>query len=145
MKLLGWRTNKAELFGAADLIVVPSRYEPFGLVMIEAWANKKPLVVTKAAGPRATVQNEVDALLVPIDDVDALSSTIRRVLEDQKLRNYVVEHGYTHYKRDYTIDAVLSQYNQFYKEIMEIGPLAKHSMSAIAELQDKLYYLINPH
>ena len=142
VRFLGWHEDQAPLYAAADAVVVPSRYEPFGLVMIEAWAHKKPLVATKAAGPRATVQHEVDGLLVPIDDVDALAQSIRRVLRDTELCDYLVSHGYAHYKRDYTIDAVVAQYRQFYKEALDIGPVADRRLSRLNELWDKLFYAI---
>lgn len=142
VRFLGWQEDQAPLYAAADLVVVPSRYEPFGLVMIEAWAHRKPLVATKAAGPRATVQHEVDGLLVRIDDVDALANAIRRVLREPELRDYLTSHGYAHYKRDYTIEAVVAQYRQFYKEALAIGPVADRRLSRLNELWDKMFYAV---
>jgi glycosyltransferase involved in cell wall biosynthesis len=142
VRFIDWQDNQAPLYAAADMVVVPSRYEPFGLVMIEAWAHKRPLVATKAAGPRATVQNEVDGLLVPIDDVDALAQAVRRVLTDTELRQYLVSHGYAHYKRDYTVEAVVAQYQQFYREKLAIGVVADRRISRMNEMWDKLFYAV---
>lgn len=138
VRFLGWQEDQRPLFAAADICVVPSRYEPFGLVVIEAWAQKKPLIVTQAAGPRATVQNNVDALLIPIDDVDALTAAIRRLINDKKLGENLVRSGYAHYERDYTKDSAVAQYIQYYQEILQRGIQANRKVSKLAELQDRI-------
>ncbi len=130
VRFLGWQEDNARLYAAADVIVLPSRYEPFGLVMPEAWAHKKPLVATKAAGPRATAQHEVDALLVAIDDVDGLASNIKRLLTDGELRQRLIQQGYTHYLQDYTLQSTVNQYKQFYAEVLQKGQVANKSVSA---------------
>ena len=52
VKFLGWRNDRASLFKTADLCVYPSREEPFGNVVVEAWACGTPLVTTASTGPR---------------------------------------------------------------------------------------------
>jgi glycosyltransferase involved in cell wall biosynthesis len=52
------------LFKSADVVCVPSRNEPFGIVVLEAWAAGKPAVVTCAGGPRNFVQHGEDGLIV---------------------------------------------------------------------------------
>ena len=65
---------------AADVVVLPSRYESFGLVMVEAMMHGKPLVSTDTSGVREVVRNGVDGLLVEPGDVDQLEHAIRRML-----------------------------------------------------------------
>jgi glycosyltransferase involved in cell wall biosynthesis len=142
VRFLGWQEDRAPLFAAADMVVVSSRYEPFGLVVIEAWAQHKPLIVTKAAGPRATVQNEVDGLLVPIDDVDAMARAIRLLLDDKTLREGIARRGAAHFERDYTIKAAVAQFLQFYTEVSKMGIIANRRRSKMQEWQDRLRYLI---
>jgi glycosyltransferase involved in cell wall biosynthesis len=136
VRFLGWQEDTAWLYAAADVVVLPSRYEPFGLVMTEAWAHKKPLIATKAAGPRATAQHEVDALLIAIDDVDGLASSIKRLLTDDDLRDRLIQQGYTHYLQDYTLQSTINQYKQFYEEVLRKGQVANKSVSA--SLLDKV-------
>jgi glycosyltransferase involved in cell wall biosynthesis len=140
VRFLGWQEDNAQLYAAADIVVLPSRYEPFGLVMTEAWAHKKPLIATKAAGPRATAQHEVDALLIAIDDVDGLATSINRILKDTDLRERLVQQGYTHYLQDYTLQSTISQYKQFYAEVLQKGQVANKSVSA--SLLDKVKDLL---
>ena len=86
MKFLGWRNDRASLFKTADVCVYPSREEPFGNVVVEAWACGTPLVTTASTGPRWLVRDGKDALMTPVDDVDALSAGIRRLLASPELR-----------------------------------------------------------
>jgi hypothetical protein len=85
VRLLGWRDDKGALLRAADALVVPSRYEPFGTVVIEGWQAGTPVVAARAAGPAATIRDGETGLLVPVDDAPALAAALRRVLEDRML------------------------------------------------------------
>jgi glycosyltransferase involved in cell wall biosynthesis len=71
-----------EYYARADLVVLPSRYESFGLVMAEAMMHARPLISTDASGVREVVRNGVDGLLVAPGDVDELETAIRRLLAD---------------------------------------------------------------
>jgi len=49
-----------ELFKSTDSVCIPSRNEPFGIVVLEAWASGKPVVATSSGGPREFVDHGVD-------------------------------------------------------------------------------------
>lgn len=127
VRFLGWRDDRAALFGACDLCVFPSRYEPFGTVFVQAWAHGKPLIATLSDGPRQFVRNDVDALAVPVDDPKALSAAIRRIVDDANLRARLTREGRAHYERTFTKEACVASYLAFYREILEerIAPLSK--------------------
>jgi glycosyltransferase involved in cell wall biosynthesis len=122
VRFLGWRTDRAALLRAADVCVLPSRYEPFGTVILEAWAAGAPLVATASAGPAAHVQDNRDGLLVPIDDVDALVAAMRRAYTEPGLRERLVAQGYAAYIKSYTREAVTQQWLHFYKSLMGDSP-----------------------
>lgn len=117
VRWLGWRNDRAALLGACDVVAFPSRYEPFGTVTVEAWAARKPLVVADAAGPKATVTHEVDALLVPRDDVAALRAALARVLEDAQLRQTLVTNGQRAYEAGFTRQAFVRSAMALYDTI----------------------------
>jgi glycosyltransferase involved in cell wall biosynthesis len=129
VRFLGWRSDRGDLFATADICVVPSRFEPFGTVVVEAWANRIPLVATMAAGPSATVRHEVDGMLVPIDDIDAIAQAVRRLLKDGHLRERLVANAYVHYLSDFTQSAVADSYLQFYQDIIELQPQILQEMA----------------
>ncbi len=74
-------------YRAADVVVVPSRYESFGLVAVEAMACGTPVVATRVGGLRFTVEDGEGGLLVPPRDAAALADAVRRVLGDTDLRS----------------------------------------------------------
>ena len=84
-RFLGWRSDRGALLRAAEILLVPSRYEPFGTIMVEAWQTGTPLVAAAAAGPSAYIESEVNGLLVPIDDAPALALAVRRILANDAL------------------------------------------------------------
>ena len=70
----------AYYYAAADVCVVPSHYEPFGLVAIEAMACGTPVVASEVGGLKFTVIDELTGLLVPPQDEQAFAQAINRVL-----------------------------------------------------------------
>lgn len=119
IKLLGWRDDRAALFEAADICVMPSRFEPFGNVFIQAWAQRIPLVITASEGPRQFVRDGEGALMVAVDDVDALRHAITRVRDDKKLAEAIVERGFSRYSEEFTKEQCVAAYLTFYHEILQ--------------------------
>lgn len=79
------------LYKGADLFVLPSRYEGFTLVTIEAMAYGVPVVSTDCSSIREGTGDA--AILVPVDDVPALTAAIDRAVIDIALRTTMVRHG----------------------------------------------------
>jgi D-inositol-3-phosphate glycosyltransferase len=73
-------------YSAATVAAVPSRYESFGLVAVEAMACGLPVVASRAGGLKFTVEEEVSGLLVPTGDAAALAEGLARVIEDPAFR-----------------------------------------------------------
>ncbi|MBK8507198.1 MAG: glycosyltransferase family 4 protein [Candidatus Competibacteraceae bacterium] len=70
-----------DLLRACDLVAVPSRNEPFGIVVLDAWSAGKPVVATTAGGPREFVRDNVDGVLVDADP-NSLAHGIGSLLAD---------------------------------------------------------------
>ncbi|MGH1404654.1 MAG: glycosyltransferase [Alphaproteobacteria bacterium] len=117
--LLGWRSDRAALFDAVDACVFSSRYEPFGTVFVQAWAQKTPLITTDSDGPRQFVRHEDDALMVPIDDIAQMSTAIKRVKDDQVLYDSMVVNGYDRYIREFTKEKSVEAYLAYFHDIIE--------------------------
>ena len=88
------RTGTVEIVGevadigpyldAADVLVLPSdQPEPFGLVMVEAFAHGRPVIASRAGGPLEVVTSGVDGWLYPLADADALAMLLRSLDRDQ--------------------------------------------------------------
>ena len=119
VRFLGWRGDRAALLRAADLLALPSRYEPFGTVMVEAWQMGVPLVACAAAGPAAYVQDGRNGLLVPIDDSSALALALRRAVEDQALRAALIAGGRATYEADFTKAKIVAAYTELYQKVAD--------------------------
>lgn len=117
VRLLGWRDDRGPLFRAADLCVFPSRYEAFGNVFAQAWAQKIPLITTDSTGPKQFVRHEEDALLTPIDDVEALKTAIQRLISDRDLAKRIAERGYRRFTEEFSKDKAIAAYLEYYKFI----------------------------
>ena len=86
VRLVGEQPNPEEWIQAMDVFVQTSRYESFGMVLIEAMALGKPVISTARGGPAEIVTSGVDGLLVPGGDQRAVADALLRFLEDGELR-----------------------------------------------------------
>jgi glycosyltransferase involved in cell wall biosynthesis len=82
----GWVTDVRPYLSLADLLVLPSYREGFGMVLVEAGAMGVPVIATDITGCRDVVIDGVNGLLVPPRDATALAEALGRVLGDELLR-----------------------------------------------------------
>ncbi len=118
VRFLGWRDDRAALLQAADICVFASRYEPFGTVFVQAWANKTPVIVSDADGPRQYCIDGEDSLMVPRENAPALAAAINRLAGDKALRDKLVERGYARYRNEFTREKTVAAYLEFYLDIL---------------------------
>ena len=95
---LGWIGDDVlhSLYRICDLCVVPSIYEPFGLVALEAMASGCPCLVADTGGLREVVPNEDVGLRFRARDPDSLAEMAERVLTDAALRDRLVAEASEH-------------------------------------------------
>ena len=98
---LGWIGDDVlhSLYRIADLTVVPSIYEPFGLVALEAMASGCPCIVADTGGLREVVPHEEAGLRFRARDPEALAEVAIRVLSDDELGRRLVAEAYEHLRR----------------------------------------------
>ena len=84
----GWLSPSqlAEWYRAADVLVVPSRYEPFGMVILEGMVHGLPIVASDVGGPAEILENGRTGVLFPPKDVEGLTSALVTVVCDARLR-----------------------------------------------------------
>jgi glycosyltransferase involved in cell wall biosynthesis len=116
VRFLGWRTDPSALYRAADVCVFPSRYEPLGNVVIQAWAHGLPVVAAASQGPAALIEDGRDGLLVPVDDAGALAAGVRRLLAEPKLAAQFAERGLGRVAAEFSEAAVVGQWNTLFAD-----------------------------
>jgi glycogen(starch) synthase len=100
-RFLGWIGDDVlhSLYPIADICVVPSIYEPFGLVALEAMASGCPCMAADTGGLREVVPHEEGGLRFRARDPEALAEMAIRVLCDEKLGRRLVSEGLEHIRR----------------------------------------------
>jgi glycosyltransferase involved in cell wall biosynthesis len=116
VKFLGWRTDRAALYKAADLCVYPSRQEPFGNVVVEAWSCGIPIVSTASTGPKWLIRDGDDGILTPIDDPEALADGIRMVLSSKSLAASLVKNGLRR-AAEFSEPAIVKHYTDLFESV----------------------------
>ena len=81
VRFVGWVSDRHAFFDGIDVFVLPSREEPFGIVLIEAMAEALPVIVTDTDGPSFIVRDQATGFLVPLENVDRLVKAILNALE----------------------------------------------------------------
>ncbi|NEP20889.1 glycosyltransferase [Moorena sp. SIO3I6] len=106
-------------YAAADVCVVPSHYEPFGLVAIEAMASATPVVASDVGGLQFTVVSEETGLLAPPKDADAFAAAIDRILSDHDWKNQLGLGARARVENMFSWNGVAHQLSQLYESLLE--------------------------
>lgn len=101
-------------YAAADICVVPSHYEPFGLVAIEAMASRTPVVASAVGGLKFSVADEVTGLLVPPQDEAAFARAIDAILSNPQWQKQLGQNARARVKAKFSWDGVASQLDREY-------------------------------
>jgi len=78
--------QKIDFFAGLDVFALPSRSDSFGLVLLEAWANRLPNLGYRAGGVTDVIRHERDGLLIRCGDIDRLADALTRLIHDADLR-----------------------------------------------------------
>lgn len=116
---LGHRTDAEELMAVLDIYCLPSFYEGMPLSIMEAWAAGRPVVATDVLGIREIVNHEVNGILVPGDNPEALATALVRVITDHSLRTLLAEKGRTLAHEECTIEQMIKKYEHLYLELAD--------------------------
>lgn len=106
-------------YAAADVCVVPSHYEPFGLVAIEAMASFTPVVASDVGGLQFTVVNEETGLLAPPQDVPAFANAIDRILIDPAWREELGQAARKRVEDKFSWNGVATQLTELYNNLLQ--------------------------
>lgn len=115
------REELAVYYAAADVCVVPSQYDPAGMVAIEAMASGTAVIASNLGGLKYVVQPEKTGLLFPAQNSFSLTKAIYRLATKSQLRSQLAKYARTRIEELFTWDSIASQLSEFYSE--QIGQL----------------------
>ncbi|NJD54593.1 MAG: glycosyltransferase family 4 protein [Candidatus Methanoperedens sp.] len=113
--------GKNELRGflsKCSVFVLPSLFESFGIVMIEAMASGKPVIASDIPGPRDVIKHEYDGFLFKRENVGELKKYLYLCLSDEKLRRKIGTNGRKTIEGRYTFDKIANQYLKVYGNLL---------------------------
>jgi glycogen synthase len=102
----------------ADVSVVPSMFEPFGIVALEAMAAKSPVVVSDTGGLSEIVEHDVTGVKVYPNNIESLAWGITKVLTDDKYANSLKENAYRRIQERYDWDKIALQTERIYEGVL---------------------------
>lgn len=111
---------------AADLVVVPSRFEGFGLTALEAMALGRPVVATTAGGLPEVIEHGVSGWLVPPQDPAALAQAIGRLMDDAPLRQRLGDAGRVRAQERFSLPALTAQLREIYRRVVQARTHGAH-------------------
>ncbi|MEB3196960.1 MAG: glycosyltransferase family 4 protein [Candidatus Sericytochromatia bacterium] len=103
------------LYGACDVFVAPSPFEPFGMVYLEAMACGKPVVACRAGGALEIIEHGRSGLLVPASHPEALANALRTTVENEAWRRRLGEAAHQEVQQRFTLAQLAARTESHYR------------------------------
>ncbi len=110
--------EKSTLMQQSDVYLYPSRYEGFGLPLLESMAAGVPLISSDIPVVNETVQHEYNGLLTPYNDAPALAEAALRLLHDDALRQRLIAGGHATLRERYGEDRLIGEVEGYYQQAL---------------------------
>ena len=113
---LGWRDDVPSIMIDLDALIVPSLWEGFGLVTLEAMALGKPIIASRVSALPEIISQGETGLLVPPADSAALADSILNLLRDPAKAKTMGQRGRARLEKEFTIQRMAQRHAVVYKE-----------------------------
>ena len=127
IQFTGWLTpdEVAELYKLVDILVVPSWYEPFGMVILEGMLHGLCIAATSVGGPSDILEHQKTALLFPPQNVEALKETLLELISDSALRDRLGKEAFHEVRRKWLWPGIVKKIRGVYLEAIQSrnGPI----------------------
>ena len=115
---LGFRDDIPVILNEVDLVVHTAHQEPLGRVLLEAASCGRAIVATDVGGTSEILTDQVSALLVPPDHVEALAEAIRRMLTDREFRTRLAQQARRHAIETFSLPTAAEHIRIFWKSFL---------------------------
>ncbi len=118
VELLGYRSDVQDLLAAADVFILPSKAEPFGMAAVEAMFAELPVIGTRGPGLSTIVDDGITGLLVEKNDPVALAAAISKLCSDGELRKRLGSLGYERAIKCFSSQEMAEKILRVYKNVL---------------------------
>ena len=115
---LGEQELVVPILSVADLFLLPSTQESFGLAALEAMACEVPVVASRVGGLPEVIEHGVSGFLHPVEDLSAMAASAVNLLTDPDLHQRVRAAGWRTVQEQFCADEVVPRYEAFYREVL---------------------------
>lgn len=113
--------DKHAVLSRAKFLLLPSRTDSFGIVLLEAWSHGVPVIAARAGGIPGVVDNGANGLLVPFADVDGLALAVDRLMGDPPFAERLGRQGREKAAAHYSWDVVAERVREQYRAVLDEG------------------------
>jgi N-acetyl-alpha-D-glucosaminyl L-malate synthase BshA len=115
---VGKQPNIREYLSVADVLLLPSEQESFGLAALEAMACEVPVVATNVGGVPEVVDDGETGYLSPVGDIEKMGADAARLVNDETLRRTMGQRARESATSRYSTDLIIPQYVEFYQRVL---------------------------
>lgn len=110
----GASTDVVAAYAAADIVLIPSRWEGFGIVALEAMASGVPVIAADVDGLRECIQDGITGMLVNMKKPNAVAEAIDALIADPDRRHSLAQQARTHVEQEYSRESMIQRYTELY-------------------------------
>lgn len=119
--MLGNRNSVDEVIAAADLLLLPSELESFGLAALEAMANRTVPITTDTGGLPEVVEHGKTGFMAPVGGIDQMVEYAVRLLTNDSLRQQMESSARTHALKYFNLQDALKKYENLYRNAIRVS------------------------
>ena len=117
IELTGWVDNIQNFYKSIDIFILPSVYEPFGIVLLEAMMYSKPIISSLAEGPSEIFKNTKNDFVFSVGDYEKLAELMIKIINDKELAKKIVEDNYKMVNEKYSLIAISRSLKEVFNKI----------------------------
>jgi glycosyltransferase involved in cell wall biosynthesis len=115
----GWIEDVPNVLSVMDIFCLPSLWEAFGIVLVEAMAMRLPIVAANVEGIPEVMKDGETGILVPPQEPEALAAAIMKLLKDKTLAKQMGEAGRKRTERLFLTSRIIEEYERLYVGLLE--------------------------
>lgn len=113
--ITGWIDDTEKYIPAFDIAILPSKWEGFGLVLVEYMACNKPIVASNVGGITDIIKTENSGFLIEVGNIKEFAKHIEKYIKNKELYNKVLKYNYTYSNENFNINKLIKKHEDILK------------------------------